>query len=62
MIISFQIYFSNQYIYIFTYLAFICMAFNNIFIKWHHFNMEQYIPYSLICDLFSRNLETYLQI
>ena len=22
--------------------------------------MEQYIPYSLICDLFSRNLETYL--
>ena len=30
-------------------------------IKCHHFNMEQYIPYSLICDLFSRNLETYLQ-
>ena len=24
--------------------------------------MEQYIPYSLLCDLFSRNLETYLQI
>ena len=23
--------------------------------------MEQYIPYSRICDLFSRNLETYLQ-
>ena len=22
--------------------------------------MEQYIPYSLLCDLFSRNLETYL--
>ena len=22
--------------------------------------MEQYIPYSLICDLFSRDLETYL--
>ena len=21
--------------------------------------MEQYIPYSLICDLFSRNLETF---
>ena len=28
-------------------------------IKGHHFNMEQYNPYSLICDLFSRNLETY---
>ena len=27
-----------------------------------HFNMEQYIPYSLICDLFSRNLETYLHM
>ena len=24
--------------------------------------MEQYIPYSLICDLLSRNLETYLQV
>ena len=24
-----------------------------------YFNMEQYIPYSLICNLFSRNLETY---
>ena len=24
--------------------------------------MEQYIPYSFICDLFSRNLETYLQL
>ena len=23
--------------------------------------MEQYIPHSLICDLFSRNFETYLQ-
>ena len=27
----------------------------------HHFKMEQYIPYLLICDLFIRNLETYLQ-
>ena len=27
-------------------------------IKWyHHFNIEQYIPYSLICDLFGRNFE-----
>ena len=25
-------------------------------IKWHHFDMEQYIPYSLICDLFSKNM------
>ena len=24
--------------------------------------MEQYIPYSLSCDLFSRNIETYLYI
>ena len=24
--------------------------------------MEQYIPYSLLCDLFSKNLETYLHI
>ena len=24
--------------------------------------MEQYIPYWLICDLFSRNLETYLHV
>ena len=24
--------------------------------------MEQYIPYSLLCDLFSINLETYLHI
>ena len=24
--------------------------------------MEQYIPYLLVCDLFSRNLATYLQI
>jgi len=24
--------------------------------------MEQHIPYSLICDLFSRNLETYLNV
>ena len=24
-------------------------------IKWHHFYMEQYIPYSLVCNLFSRN-------
>ena len=23
--------------------------------------MEQYIPHSLLCDLFRRNLETYLQ-
>ena len=30
-------------------------------IKCHHINMEQYIPYSLICDLFCKNLETYLQ-
>ena len=28
-------------------------------IKCHHFNMEQLIPYSLICDLFIKNLETY---
>ena len=28
-------------------------------IKCHHFNMVQYIPYWIICDLFSRNLETY---
>ena len=25
------------------------------------FNLDQYIPYSPICDLFSRNLETYLK-
>ena len=25
-----------------------------------NFKMEQYIPYSLTCNLFSRNLETYL--
>ena len=31
-------------------------------IKCHHFNMEQYIPYSLTCDLFIRNLETYLHL
>ena len=24
--------------------------------------MEQYIPYSLLCDLFNRNLETYLHL
>ena len=24
--------------------------------------MEQYIPYSLICDLFSRNVETHLHV
>ena len=29
-------------------------------IKWHHFNMEQYIPYSLACDLLNKNLELYL--
>ena len=26
--------------------------------QWN-FKMEQYIPYSLICDLFSRNLKTF---
>ena len=31
-------------------------------INCHHFKMEQYIPYSLICDLFSRNVETYLHV
>ena len=28
------------------------------FIKCHHFNMEQYILYSLVCDSLSKNLET----
>ena len=28
--------------------------------KCHHFNMEQYIPYLLTCDMFSRSSETYL--
>ena len=31
----------------------------NLIFKCHQFKMEQYIPYSLICDFFSRNLETY---
>ena len=26
-----------------------------------HFKMEHYIPYSLLCDLFSKNVEAYLQ-
>ena len=54
---------------IFAYMRFIQQKLRNTlilvsmiviwFIKCHHFNMEQYIPYSLICDLFSRNLETH---
>ena len=36
------------------------LKWNNIYLKCHHFEMEQYIPYSLLCDLFSRNLETNL--
>ena len=31
-------------------------------IKCHHFKMEKYIPYSVLCDLFSRNLEKYLHL
>ena len=38
----------------------IFLQFNIIVFKIFPFNMEQIIPYSLICDLFCRNLETYL--
>ena len=41
-------------IYIFTTLR--------VFIICYHFKMEQYIPYLLVCDLFSKNVGTYLHI
>ena len=30
--------------------------------KYHHFNMEQYTLYLLVCDLIIRNLETFLTL
>ena len=47
--------------YFFNYIL-IKFGYSLRVIKCHHFNMEQYIPYSLIYDLFRRNLETYLSM
>ena len=42
--------------------AFRTFYFSSVYllIKYHQSNLEQYILYSLTCDLFSRDVETYL--
>ena len=54
--------FRNLFTYMLIYSIYFLFFYSIWVMKYHHFNIEQYIPNSLICDLFSRNLETYLHI
>ena len=54
-----QVFWIHVYPKIYIYIYMLLKYFYNS-IECHNFNKEQYIPYSLVCDLFSRNSEAYL--